>query len=207
VMLGHEEADIGRMDNEQSRRIHALSGQRRQFPEMPCPPGGDGVGEHGQGLVEKRAGLDLKEDVPAFSPQQEIEPAVPDRMLRLYDRCAFKARDPVFFYETAGNGIIVMGMEHDGDPVSLRGNCHELEASLRGRGKFREIESGPGKKKFPKPPGVGKVGADFPPIDRAFDDKAVGAGDEGSGDDIPERLHRAIVTDPAGDVIKEREGY
>src|SRR5512143_1717431 len=194
-MLGHEVADMRCVDNEQGCSIHAPSGQRRQLTEMLCPPGGDRVGKRGQGLVEKRAGLDFEEDIPAFSPQQKIEPAVPDRMLRLYDRCAFKTGDPVLFYETAGNGIIVMGMEHDGDPVSLHGNCHELEASLRGRGKFREIEPGPGKEKLPKPAGVGKVGADFPPINRAYDNKAVGAGREGGGDDVLKKLHVAIVTD------------
>jgi hypothetical protein len=96
-------------------------------------------------------------------------------------------------------------MEHDRYAVPLHGDCHVLQAPVRGRRKFGEKETGSGKEEFPEPAGVRKIGAHFPAIDHTFDNEAVGAGPEGGEDDVLEKLHAAIVTDPGGVVIRSRK--
>jgi hypothetical protein len=96
-------------------------------------------------------------------------------------------------------------MEHDRYAVPLHGNCHVLQAPVRGRRKFGEKETDTRKVEFPEPAGVRKVGADFPAIDHALDNEAVGAGYEGGANDVLEKLHAVIVTDPGGVVIRSRK--
>jgi len=178
VEVRHEGVGLRRVDEEDHPARRSLPCMVGKLLEVFQAALRDGVGEHGDAAVEKRAGLDLEEKLPPAPRKEEVITARPGGSLAADDPVLLEPGEPSRC-EQAGHHVVgEVRVQQDGPPVPLDGKRRVRDALARPGRVFHEIEEPPRKQQLPEPAGVGQVGPDGLSAQAAEDDKTVGPSDE-----------------------------
>jgi len=178
VEVRHEGVGLRRVDEEDHPARRPLPCMDGKLLEVFSAALRDGVGEHGDASVEKRAGLDLEEKIPPAPRKEEVITARPGGSLAADDPVLLEPGEPSRCEQAGRHVVGEVRVQQDGTPFPLDGKRRVRDALARPGRIFHEIEEPPRKQQLPEPAGVGQVGLDGLSAQAAEDDKAVGPTDE-----------------------------
>ena len=190
VVVGHEPVGARGVHDEQDHRPDAAARQLGQLEQVPPAARGHRIGEHGDAVAVKGAGLHLEVELAAAPGEQEIEAAAANADLAAGYLRSRERGDAAAFDQAAGDGVGQPCVKEDEVPVPLDGDRGIAGlAADRTTGSppvFGQVHRHPGEQQLPHPPRVRQEGADEPAAGQpAAHEELVGPVDEAGLQQLP----------------------